>query len=104
VVAPNLKNLYTRFGERPAWMDRAACIGVPVKVFYPTDEHGETAAKEVCATCEVRADCLAYALNQHRDATDAGIWGGTTERERRAIRRRTRRAIIARRKDVTSVT
>jgi WhiB family redox-sensing transcriptional regulator len=103
VVAPNLKNLYGRFGKRPAWMDRAACNGVPVAIFYPTDEHGEAIAKKVCATCEVRADCLAYALNQHRDATDAGIWGGTTERERRAIRRRTRRE-LARRKDVTPVT
>lgn len=106
MVAPNLKALYGRFGKRPTWMKRAACNGMPTEVFYPTDERGEATAKKVCAVCEVRADCLAYALNQHADAVDAGIWGGTSERERRQIRRRTRRELAERRavEDVTSVT
>lgn len=103
-MAPNLKALYGRFGKRPEWMKQAACQGVPVVVFYPTDEAGEREAKRVCARCEVRPDCLAYALNTHRDATDAGIWGGTTDRERRQMRRRTRRELVKRRKTIEGVT
>ena len=66
------------------WRDDALCRQVGMDLFFP--EKGETpkAAKQVCAACPVRAECLAEAL-----AGDIrfGVWGGTSERERRQLRR-----------------
>lgn len=69
------------------WRRRAACRHVPDDqrwIFWPGrgDTAAAEAAKAVCATCPVRADCLAFAL----DNDEAGIWGGTTGRERRTMR------------------
>jgi len=77
------------------WRHDALCRGVKTDLFFPAGELGEEpvqqaeAAKAVCLRCPVREACLEYAL-----ATDQpfGVWGGTTEAERRAIRRRRRRS------------
>jgi WhiB family transcriptional regulator, redox-sensing transcriptional regulator len=72
-----------------SWIDRAACRadGVDPDLFFPVSESGlgarqVAAAKAVCAKCPVAADCLAWALR----GEPAGIWGGTTPDERRALR------------------
>jgi WhiB family redox-sensing transcriptional regulator len=71
------------------WRKQAACRGIDPEVFYPeTDEQAEE-AKAVCATCPVRQACLEHAL-AHRERE--GVWGGTTERERRRIHRQRRRS------------
>lgn len=64
---------------------KGACRGRPDVNFFP--ERGERTgpAKAVCATCEVREDCLGYALDT---VQKHGIWGGLSERERRRIRSR----------------
>ncbi|RJQ77830.1 WhiB family transcriptional regulator [Pseudonocardiaceae bacterium YIM PH 21723] len=65
---------------------RPACTDVPdPEVFFPLDgdEFGIGLAKRVCAGCPVRRSCLQYAL--HHDVQ--GVWGGTTEDERRQMRR-----------------
>jgi len=69
----------------PHWRDRAACIGADPDLFFP--QRGESAepAREICARCPVREACLDYAL---RNAITHGIWGGVSERERRALRSR----------------
>ena len=66
--------------RRPAWISRAACKGLPIGVFFPS--HGQTASagRRICATCTVRPECLDYASTEN---DTAGVWGGTTERERR---------------------
>ena len=66
------------------WRDAAACHGLDPALFVT--ERGEDAAtaKAVCATCAVKAECLDYALTS---PTILGIWGGTSHRERRAIRK-----------------
>ena len=51
-------------------------------------------AKQVCCECEARVDCLDFALSTNQDS---GVWGGLSEEERRAIRRR--RAARARTRD-----
>ncbi|MCD2191348.1 WhiB family transcriptional regulator [Actinomycetospora sp. SF1] len=58
-------------------------------MFYPDNGQTAGAAKRICTTCPVRAACLSVAV-----ATGErwGVWGGTTEDERRAIRRRQREA------------
>lgn len=71
------------------WRRRAACITAPKWMFFPARGDAKTirAAKAMCATCPVRAECLDANLMQK-----AGVWGGTTERERRQIRLRTEAA------------
>jgi WhiB family redox-sensing transcriptional regulator len=45
--------------------------------------------KALCRTCPLVSPCLEYALTTRQDY---GVWGGTTERERRDLRRARRRA------------
>ena len=70
--------------ERP-WAVFAACRDATAEWFFPQDKASEEAALSVCARCPVRSECLDYAL-EAREAF--GVWGGTTERRRRALRRR----------------
>jgi len=65
------------------WRELAACRGTDLEVFFP--ERGESAgpARQVCARCPVRQPCLDYAITNR---ITHGIWGGLTERERRALR------------------
>jgi WhiB family redox-sensing transcriptional regulator len=73
------------------WRKQAACRGLEVEVFYPAteDEADAAEAKAVCAVCPVRQACLEHAL-AHRERE--GVWGGTTERERRRIVRQRRKS------------
>ncbi|WP_344753531.1 WhiB family transcriptional regulator [Leifsonella bigeumensis] len=65
-------------------MDDALCAQTDPDAFFP-DKGGSTRnAKSICVSCEVRAQCLAYAL-EHGERF--GIWGGLSERERRTLRR-----------------
>jgi WhiB family redox-sensing transcriptional regulator len=72
------------------WMDDAVCRQVGVQEFFP--DKGESAkvriAKEICSACPVVAECLAFGINE-----PFGIWGGTTEVERRKIRKLQRKAV-----------
>lgn len=71
--------------ERPAWMARAGCRGVDPELFFPERGEPGSKAKAVCWTlCPVRAECLAYALD---NGEKFGVWGGASERERRRMRR-----------------
>ena len=66
----------------PFRRDLAACRGA-TGFMYPSDARGVPAAKAVCAGCPVRQACLEFALaNDER----WGVWGGTSERQRRAMR------------------
>ncbi len=69
--------------DAPAWYADAACArsDLPLAAFFPERGQSTTHAKAVCATCSVRDECLELGLTQHH-----GIWGGKSERERRAIR------------------
>lgn len=64
------------------WRARANCRGVDPDLFFPERGSSQREAKAVCAGCEVRAECLAEGLHE-----TVGIWGGTSERERRVLRR-----------------
>ncbi|MEZ7961929.1 MAG: WhiB family transcriptional regulator [Ilumatobacter sp.] len=68
------------------WMRDGACKGL-THLFFPSAaerpqarERRETAAKDVCASCKVRADCMVFAREQH----EYGFWGGESEDERHA--------------------
>ena len=73
-----------------AWMLQAQCRGVDPETFFPTESAGVNAAQRLCGGCPVQRECLDYAL-RHR--IRQGIWGGTSERERRRILRRQGRAV-----------
>ena len=68
-----------------SWQERALCAQTDPEAFFPEKGGSTREAKRVCATCEVREECLEYALaNDER----FGIWGGMSERERRKLKRR----------------
>jgi WhiB family transcriptional regulator, redox-sensing transcriptional regulator len=69
---------------RPEWWKQAACRRQPLEVFFPPDARSSRAAKAICATCVVRTQCLDYAMGA--DPPLKGIFGGTTEQERRSMR------------------
>lgn len=67
------------------WMQGASCASADPEAFFPLKGGSSRAAKNVCLRCDVRAECLAYAL-EHDERF--GIWGGVSERERARMRRR----------------
>ncbi|KDA44626.1 WhiB family transcriptional regulator [Frankia sp. BMG5.23] len=72
-------------GEAMEWQERALCAQTDPEAFFPEKGGSTREAKRICSGCEVRAECLEYALeNDER----FGIWGGMSERERRKQRRR----------------
>ncbi len=76
----------------PAFMDLGSCRGLDPDIFFPDRGESLAPAKAVCADCIVRDECLEYALD-HRERF--GVWGGTSERERRRLRRSRRVAQVA---------
>ena len=66
----------------PAWMRDAACVDVGGDLWFPEQGESATAAKKVCGACPVRLACLAYAV---QNSERWGVWGGTSERERRRL-------------------
>jgi WhiB family redox-sensing transcriptional regulator len=66
------------------WQDRALCAQTDPEAFFPEKGGSTREAKKICLGCEVRAECLDYAL-AHDERF--GIWGGLSERERRRLKR-----------------
>ena len=73
--------------EELGWQERALCAQTDPESFFPEKGGSTREAKKVCLACEVRSECLEYAL-AHR--IEHGVWGGASERERRRILRRRR--------------
>ncbi len=67
------------------WQERALCSQTDPEAFFPEKGGSTREAKKICTGCEVRAECLEYAL-AHDERF--GIWGGLSERERRKLRKR----------------
>jgi len=72
-----------------SWQTDALCAQTDPEAFFPEKGGSTRDAKRICTTCEVKAQCLDYALqNDER----FGIWGGLSERERRRLRRSSKSA------------
>ncbi len=67
-----------------SWQGQSNCVGVDPDIFFPERGASTKEAKSICAACSVREHCLEYALV---NGEKFGIWGGTSERERRRLRR-----------------
>ena len=75
--------------DQDDWRDYSACRDTDPDLFFPVGTTGPAieqieTAKAVCRACDVQGACLEFALVTNQDS---GIWGGTSEEERRAIRR-----------------
>lgn len=75
------------------WRDDAACRDHDPDLFFPIGSTGPAVeqadeAKQVCSGCDVREQCLEYAMASNQDA---GVWGGLTEDERRSLKRQRQR-------------
>jgi WhiB family transcriptional regulator, redox-sensing transcriptional regulator len=67
-----------------AWQSDALCAQTDPEAFFPEKGGSTRDAKKICSGCEVRGECLEYALaNDER----FGIWGGLSERERRRLKK-----------------
>lgn len=73
----------------PSFMDLGACQGLDPEIFFPDRGESLKPAKAVCDQCIVKDECLEFALTS---GERFGVWGGTSERERRRIRRARRAA------------
>jgi WhiB family redox-sensing transcriptional regulator len=76
------------------WRNRAACLDEDPELFFPIGNttpafHQIEEAKAVCRRCEVIETCLSWAIDSRQEG---GVWGGMSEDERRALKRRTARA------------
>jgi len=86
----------TATDNRAGWWSRAACATADPELFFPISYSGPAVsqvmrAKAVCARCPIQQECLRYALDA---GPIQGVWGGTTEEERRRLVRRERRARV----------
>ncbi|MGI8308224.1 MULTISPECIES: WhiB family transcriptional regulator [Saccharopolyspora] len=79
-----LAELFEATDEEQEWQERALCAQTDPEAFFPEKGGSTREAKRICAGCEVRSECLEYAL-QHDERF--GIWGGLSERERRKLKR-----------------
>ena len=70
---------------REKWQDDALCAQIGTEMFFPEKGGSTKTAMSVCDSCPVRRQCLDYALSMENNPQ--GIWGGTSFRERRAMRR-----------------
>lgn len=71
-------------GQPPHWTELSLCTEVDSDLFSPVTGGSTRQAKQVCRACEVRAECLEYALAHDQRF---GVWGGLSERERRRLKR-----------------
>jgi WhiB family redox-sensing transcriptional regulator len=84
IPAPLLRIAEMGDDEAPRWQEQALCAQTDPESFFPEKGGSTREAKRICAACDVRQECLEYALARDERF---GIWGGMSERERRRLRR-----------------
>ncbi len=68
-----------------SWQTDSLCAQTDPEAFFPEKGGSTRDAKRICTSCEVRTQCLEYALDNDERF---GIWGGLSERERRKLKKR----------------
>jgi WhiB family redox-sensing transcriptional regulator len=92
-IDDELLELLTR--GRPAWHADAACAEHPDVSFFPARGEDHRPAKAICARCLVRAECLAFGIEEPE-----GLWGGLGWQERRRLRVERGEVVIGRHRAV----
>jgi WhiB family redox-sensing transcriptional regulator len=82
----DLTDLFQSAGD---WQERAICAQTDPESFFPEKGGSTREAKRICLSCDVKEECLEYAMENDQRF---GIWGGLSERERRNLRKTTPRA------------
>ncbi|MFE4834474.1 WhiB family transcriptional regulator [Arthrobacter sp. NPDC056691] len=67
------------FVDDPSWREDALCAQVDPELFFPEKGQPSRDAKKICSTCDVREQCLQWAMTANQRH---GVWGGLTARER----------------------
>ena len=80
----SLQSLESDLPEEMTWQENALCAQTDPEAFFPEKGGSTREAKRICVGCEVKAECLAYALSKDERF---GIWGGLSERERRRLKK-----------------
>jgi len=80
-VTPAIRHL---IGEMPEWYKLALCAQTDPDLFFPDKGGCPEPAKRICRRCEVRIECLEYAVSNN---VKFGIWGGLSEKERNQWRK-----------------
>ncbi len=76
--------------KRDHWSDDAKCKGKPSSIFFPPFSHSDNRwlmAREICASCEVKEQCLALVMRLEYTDDKWGMFGGFTPEERRELRK-----------------
>ncbi|THG30729.1 WhiB family transcriptional regulator [Naasia lichenicola] len=82
---PGVRKTHVDDSDQLAWQADSLCAQTDPEAFFPEKGGSTREAKKICTSCEVKQQCLEYALqNDER----FGIWGGLSERERRKLRKR----------------
>ena len=68
--------------RRMAWQQQARCREYDPDLFFAVGARAERRAKTICGRCDVRQECLAFAI---ASKTDFGVWGGLSGKERRRV-------------------
>jgi len=89
-VVQNVSPVVVQLLRRPRWQTLAECRGERVEMFIPDRGAPTARAKQLCARCTVKTECLRFAL---AIPDLVGYWAGTNERERRRLRAMRRRAM-----------
>jgi WhiB family redox-sensing transcriptional regulator len=84
MTAPAVGERWWAAPVEPSRNPRAACRGVDTEIFFPGSDESAEPALQVCRSCPIECDCLAWALAKQEKW---GVWGGTTERRRRTMLR-----------------
>ena len=86
ILKLGVSNAFSNPDEDPlSWQGDALCAQTDPEAFFPEKGGSTRDAKRICSGCEVKSECLEYALaNDER----FGIWGGLSERERRKLKKR----------------
>ena len=83
-LVPDPTDFMAAQGDEDQWQERALCAQTDPEAFFPEKGGSTREAKRICLGCDVKDECLDYALaNDER----FGIWGGLSERERRRLKR-----------------
>ena len=82
MIVPGFDQMFEEIEDQ--WQERALCAQTDPEAFFPEKGGSTREAKRICLGCDVKDECLEYALaNDER----FGIWGGLSERERRRLKR-----------------
>lgn len=84
-LPPDATPVVRELRRADSWVAHAACAGQPASWFFPERGESTAEAKAICADCPVRVPCLEWALETN---TNFGIWGGTSEHQRKRMRAR----------------